>query len=40
MDEVRLSPWVKTDGEIMESMKGLAVKPYGKIANTWGRIKQ
>jgi hypothetical protein len=39
MDEVRLSPRVKTDREIMESMRGLAVKPYGKLANTWGRIK-
>jgi len=39
MDEVRLSPWVKTDREVMESMRGLAVKPYGKLANTWGRIK-
>ena len=40
MDEVRLAPWVKTDREIMESMRGLAVKPYDKLANTWGRIKR
>jgi len=40
MDEVRLSPWIKTEREITESMTGLAVKPYRKLANTWGRIKQ
>lgn len=39
MDEIRLSPWVKTDREVIESMRGLAVKPYDKLANTWGRIK-
>jgi hypothetical protein len=39
MDEVCLSPWVKTEREIIESMTGLAVKPYRKLANSWGRIK-
>lgn len=39
LDEVRLSPWVKTDAEIMESMKAFAVEPYQKLADTWGQIK-
>jgi hypothetical protein len=39
LDEVRLSPWIKTDAEIMESMKAFAVESYQKLADTWGRIK-
>jgi hypothetical protein len=39
LDEVRLSPWVKTDAEIMQSMKALAVEPHRKLADVWGRIK-
>lgn len=39
MDEVRLSPWVKTDAEIVASMKAFAVEPYQKLADTWGQIK-
>jgi hypothetical protein len=39
LDDVRLSPWVKTDAEIVQSMKALAVEPRQKLADTWGRIK-
>jgi len=39
LDEVRLSPWVKTDAEIVASMNAFAVEPGHKLANTWGRIK-
>ena len=40
LDEVRLSPRVKTAQEIKESMLGLAVEPSDKVATTWGGIKQ
>ena len=39
LDEVRLSPRVKSKLDIAESMRGLAVKPYRKIAITWGRLR-
>jgi hypothetical protein len=39
LDEVRLSPRVKTDAEIRESMKALAVKFEEKLVDMWGRIK-
>lgn len=39
MDEVRLATWVKNEREIMESMRGLAVEPYRKLAVTWSRVK-
>jgi hypothetical protein len=39
LDEVRLSPWVKTDAEISESMRALAVKFEEKLVDMWGRIK-
>lgn len=40
LDEVRLSPWVKTEQEINESMRGLAVRPSDKLATTWGSVKR
>ena len=40
LDEVRLSPRIKTPQEIKESMLGLAVQPSDKVATTWGSIKQ
>lgn len=39
LDEVRLSPRVKTHAEIVESMNPFAVEPDQKLAGTWGRIK-
>ena len=39
MDEIRLSPWIKTEAEIMASMDAFAVEPHQKLAGTWGRIK-
>ncbi len=39
MDEVRVSPRVKTEAEIAESMNAFAVEPHQKLADTWGRIK-
>ncbi len=39
LDEVRLSPWVKTADEIMQSMKPFAVESSHRLANTWGWIK-
>jgi hypothetical protein len=39
LDEVRLSPRVKTEQEINESMRGLAVQPSDKLTTTWGSIK-
>ena len=39
LDEVRLSPKVKTDAEISESMRALAVEFNEKLIDTWGRIK-
>lgn len=39
LDEVRLSPRVKSELKILESMRGLAVEPYRKIAITWGRLR-
>lgn len=39
LDEVRLTPRVKTDVEIEESMKALAVEFQEKLTNKWGRIK-
>ena len=39
LDEVRLSPWVKTDAEIRESMKAFAVEFNEKLIDTSGRTK-
>lgn len=39
IDEMRLSPWVKTEAEIAVSMNAFAVEPHEKLADTWGRIK-
>ena len=39
LDEVRLSPRVKTHAEIVESRNPFAVEPDQKLADTWGRIK-
>ena len=39
LDEVRLSPRIKTKQEIGESMRGLAVQPSHKLASSWGSIK-
>jgi len=39
LDEVRLSPEIKSQLDILESMRGLAVEPYRKIAITWGRLR-
>ncbi|MFC1713946.1 LamG domain-containing protein [Candidatus Poribacteria bacterium] len=39
MDEVRVSPRVKTEAEIAESMNAFAVEPHQKLADMWGRIK-
>lgn len=39
MDEVRLSPRVKTEMEIAASMNAFAIEPHYKLADMWGRIK-
>jgi len=39
LDEIRLSPRVKSELEVLESMRGLAVEPYRKIAITWAKLR-
>ena len=39
LDEVRLTLAVKQQHEILESMRGLSVEPYRKLAVTWGAVK-
>lgn len=39
LDEIRLSPRVKSEFEIVESMRGMSVEPYRKMAITWARLR-